>query len=169
MDAAVIGVLGTLAGAVVGLIGAAKLSTAERREARRVEKQQAFARYLGALYSAVGELRELPPDGPGTIVYDLAERIRGKAATFEQTRKRLAAMGNQHVERIDRLNAAIAQIQVLAMPSEIVDIVNDANEYVRRLGDERSDEIKAEWPALFERLHRAGETLDVDEKSWRRK
>jgi len=75
-------------------------------------------------------------------------------------------MGNPHIARIDRLNAAIAQIQVLAVPTEIVNVVNDANEYVRRLGDERTEQIKAEWPEFFRRLHEAGSLLDADEKSW---
>jgi hypothetical protein len=166
VDAAAISVLGTLAGAGLGLAGASAISRAERREDRRVELKRAYARFLAATYSAVAELRELPPDSEGSKLASIIEQFRGEDATYVQTRKTLAAMGNTHITRMDRLNAAIAEIQVLGMPPKVVVVVNETGEYVQRLSDERSDEVKAEWPEIFERLQEGTLALDGPSGLW---
>jgi hypothetical protein len=71
------------------------------------------------------------------------------------------AMENQHVTRMDRLAAATARVQVLDMPADLLVVVDDANEYVASLGEERTDELKARWPEIYDRLHSAAGLLDV--------
>jgi hypothetical protein len=162
MDAALAALIGAFGGAGVGFIGSAKISADQRREARRVEKVQAFSSYLGALYPAVAELRELPADSGSwrTLASDAIDRLQGEAATYMRNRKILASLGNQHIWRMDRLSAAVARVQVLDMPPELIGVFNEANDYVARLGEERTDDVKAEWPDLYKRLHAAASLLD---------
>ena len=159
MDPALVGVLGTLAGTGVGLAGATALSRDERRDDRQVERRQIFARFLAATYSVVAELRELPPGSEGSVLAKIIDQIQGEDAAYVRTRKELAKMGNTHFTRLDRMNASIAEIQVSDLPAEVVNIVNETGEYVQRLSDERTDEVKAEWPAIAKRLQEATNLL----------
>jgi len=58
---ALVAVAGTLLGAAVGVRGALVISRAERLDATREDVRRTLAGYLGALYPAVAELRELSP------------------------------------------------------------------------------------------------------------
>lgn len=160
MDAALIGVLGTLAGTVLGLAGAARLSQAQRLEQRLVEQRRVYARFLAATYSAVAELRELPPGSDGSTLAKLMDQFLGEDASYVRTRKELAAMGNTHVDRMDRLNSAIAEVQVTDLPCPVLTIVNETAEYVARLSSERTDVIKEEWPSVFNRLQEGSDHLN---------
>lgn len=168
MGSAEISILGTLAGASLGLAGGAAISRGERRESRRIEMRQVYARFLAATYSAVAELRELPPGSEGTTISRILDQIRGEEASYVQTRKTLAEMGNTHIARMDRMNAAIAEIQVLDLPPELIAIVNDTGEYVQRLSDERTEPVKAEWPAYFDRLQTGAAILNRQQGWWSR-
>ena len=55
-----IAVVGTLAGAALGVGGAARISRRERRNALNDRMRDAFAVFLGAVCPAVAELREVP-------------------------------------------------------------------------------------------------------------
>jgi len=59
-----IGVGGTLLGAVVGVGGVLTISRDDRRHAGREDVRRALTVYLGALYPSVSELKELPPKRP---------------------------------------------------------------------------------------------------------
>jgi hypothetical protein len=62
---------------------------------------------------------------------------------------------------MDRMAAAAAHVQVLEMPADLVAVFDEANDYVASLGEERTDELKAEWPAIHKRLHAAASLLDA--------
>lgn len=88
MDAIVgtsLAVAGTLAGAGLGVTGAIRISRQERRAALNDRIRDAFGIFLGAVYPAVAELRELP-DVVGIPKLDQAyNRLRGEKATFTAT------------------------------------------------------------------------------------
>lgn len=161
--AAAAALVGAFGGAWLGFLGARRISSSDRAEARRVQRQEIFASYLGALYPVVAELREMPanPKGWRTFVSETIDSLQGEAASYVSARRALEGIGNQHVIRADRLAAAVAQVQVLGMPDEVVAAFDAANEYVESLGEERTDELKARWPALHERLQSAARLLDA--------
>jgi hypothetical protein len=61
--------------------------------------------------------------------------------------------------RLDRLLAAIAILQVIDLPKEVKAVVDEAVEYVERLGENRSPELVAQWPAIHKRLLGAADAL----------
>lgn len=157
---ALIAVAGTLAGSVVGVRGALAISRQERRDALRAEIRRAFAAYLGALYPVVAELRDMPAMPSPRLLDVWTDRLRGEAATWVLTRKRLRrALGDRPRELMDRLALAAAQLQVLPLPPEMRSAFDAANEYAERLAKRRSPAIKAEWPAVYGRLMAAAEAL----------
>src|SRR5687767_6791806 len=112
VDTAIAAVAG-LAGVGLGYLGSAKVSRREREAAGRDELRRAFARYLGALYAVVAELRAAPATQPGKLA-DLVDRVRGEAWTYVSTRRRLlATLGPRPLMLSDRLADAVAHLQVL--------------------------------------------------------
>jgi hypothetical protein len=163
MDALVgecVAVAGTLAGAVVGVAGAARISRRTRREALNDRMRDAFGVYLGALYPAVADLRELP-DVNGLPMLDQAvNRVRGEKATFIASRRRERQIfGDGMRNRAHSVGVAVAGLQVLPLPPPVRDAVDVANDYVERLGERRTDALKAEWTEIHEKLVAAAELL----------
>jgi hypothetical protein len=155
MSAAVAGLIGAFGGALVGLGGAWWLDRAQRIRSDARERRRAYAAFLGALYPAVAELREMPPNRNGGLYERLDSLLTTEQAAWVKTRRGLAATSPQLFSRVDRLLAAIALLQVLDLPDEVTSAVDDAVEYVERLGEDRTPGRVAEWPPLHERLQRA--------------
>jgi hypothetical protein len=73
---------------------------------------------------------------------------------------------------MDRLASAMAHLQVLDMPEELMSAVEEANDYVARLGEDRTSERLDEWPAIYDRLHVAKALLEAsgpEVRGWNRR
>lgn len=149
-----IAVVGTLLGTVLGYFGARKISHDERAEALRVEMRDAFAKYLAAAYGWVAELREMPPNQDPGFVERLVEQVQApnEGAKWVRNRRALAKLGPGYWQLRHALVAAIARLDLLALPTEVRRAVDDANSYLELLAEKRTDQVKAEWPQIHERL-----------------
>lgn len=122
--------------------------------------RDAFGVYLGALYPAVAELRELPDVGSPSAVARLQDRIRGETATFIVSRRgERATFGDRPRELAQGVALAIAGLQVLPLPVEVRAAVDAANGYLERLSEHRNTEIKAEWAKIHSQLADAASVL----------
>lgn len=158
---ALIGVGGVLLGAIVGVRGALVVSRDERRHEQREDLRRALAAYLGALYPAVNELRELPPARPAPRVARWIDSLQpSDAAWARQRRREYRLYGYRHREGGDRLAASVAQLQVRAMPAELRAAVDRANGYIERLGEQRTKELREEWSSVHGDLMRGRQVLD---------
>jgi hypothetical protein len=166
LDAAAAGLIGAFVGAGIGFLGALKLARDQRRGSLVTEKREALAAYLGALYPAVGELREMPPNKNVDPISKAIDRLSGEQATWVRGRRGLVAMSPHIFGRIDRLSLALARVQLLHMPGAVMDVVEEANDYVSDLGEERDEELLARWPAIREGLLDAVELLDERSPRW---
>jgi hypothetical protein len=166
MDAAAAGLIGAFGGAAIGFGGAVKVGADQRRETLRMERNQALAAYLGALYPAVGELREMPANKGADPLSKAIDRVSGEQATWARTRKGLVAISPHLFGRIDRLSLALARLQLLEMPGPVMEAVEAANDYVAELGEERSAELLARWPTIRAELLSAAELLDGKPHGW---
>lgn len=153
MDAALAGLIGAFGGAGIGLGGTLKVGRVQQREARRKEQEHAFAAFLGALYPAVSELREMPPNREPNLVEKATDLLSSEQAQWARTRRAMLAMSPQIFTRMDRLSSAMALLQVLDMPEQIMNAVEDANDYVVRLGEDRTPDRLDEWEFIYDRLH----------------
>jgi len=48
------------------------------------------------------------------------------------------------------------------MPATVLAAIEAANDYVERLGEERTDELKAEWSSIYDRLQAAKASFGED-------
>jgi hypothetical protein len=170
MDPALAALLGTFGGAGIGLLGTQRISATERKEASKRERRRAFASFLGALYPAVSELRSMPPNKLPNILEQAQEKLSNEQADWIRTRKAMVSATPHLFIRIDRLSLATAEVQTLDMPPKVKEAIEDANHYVERLGEERTEELKAEWPSIYVRLHEAKRLLvaESDSSWWQR-
>jgi hypothetical protein len=151
---------GTSLGAVIGLRGARGISREERAEQARAETLRAFTAYFSALVPVVAELRQLPPTPKSSPLADLVDHVRGEAATYIATRRRLQQLGGDGIrEQAVGLAAASLDLRLRPLPPEVNEAIDDANNYVERLGQQRSDELVAEWPGIHKRLMAANDEL----------
>ncbi len=168
MDAATAGLIGAFGGGALGLLGALKVGADQRREALATERRQALAAYLGALYPAVGELREMPPNKEVDPINKALDWVGGEQATWVRTRKGLVAMSPHIFGRIDRLSLALASVQLLGMPKPVMEAVEAANDYVAELGQQRTPELIDRWPSIRQELLDASELVDREQRPrWR--
>jgi hypothetical protein len=166
MDAAAAGLVGAFGGATIGFVGTLAVNAAQRREARRDEKRRAFAGYLGALYPVITELREMPANKEPDGLAKMLDRLSGEQAAWVRTRKGLIAMSPHAFGRMDRLSAAFARVQLLDLSTEVMEVVETANDYAVELGEERSTELIARWPMIHKDLLDAGAQLNQAHR-WR--
>ena len=154
---------GTLAGTGLGYRGALAINRRDHASALRDRMSSALAEYLGILYASVAELRDLPANKPPNWLDQAINKIRGEHATWlvhRHAEYRLA--GNRYRELPARLGAAIAQLQVLPLPPDVRAAVDAANNYIERLSQDRSPELKAEWSDVYARLMDAAQMLGVE-------
>lgn len=122
MDALIgeaIAVAGTLAGACVGVGGTLLISRRERQSVLNARMRDSFGVFLGVIYPAVAELRELP-DVNGLPAVDKAyNKIRGEGATYVAGRRRERQIfGDGLRDRSHRVAIAVADLQVLPLPQQ---------------------------------------------------
>ncbi len=152
MDAATAGLIGAFGGALIGLTGALVIDRVQSRRALRAARQRTFGSFLGALYPAVAQLREMPSNRSGGLFERIDSLLSTPQAEWARSQRAIATMAPQIFGRIDRLLAALALLQVIDLPPEVVSEVDNAVEYVERLGENRTRERVEEWPAIRERL-----------------
>lgn len=151
---------GTGFGALIGLRGARNISREERAEAARAETLRAFTEYFAALVPVVAELRELPPEPTSSPLADAVAYIRGEAATYIAMRRRQQQLGGDRIrDQATRLAAASLGLRLRQLPPDVTTVVDVANDYVERLGRQRSDDLIAEWPRIYQRLMDANAEL----------
>lgn len=169
MDAATAALMGAFGGAGLGFLGTLTVNARQRREARRSEIRRALADFLGALYPAVAELREMPSNKEPDAFSKAIDRLSGDQATWVRTRRGLLATSPHIFGRMDRLAAAFARVQLLDVPVSVMEAVEKANDYVAELGEERSIALIERWPAIRSDLISAVAAFDSPSLSrWRR-
>ncbi len=122
--------------------------------------RDAFGVFLGAVYPAVAELREVP-DVDGIPKLDQAyNRLRGEKATFIAVRRRERQIFGDGLRlRAQRVAIAVADLQVLPLPRPVREAVDAANDYLERLSQRRTPELKSEWEQIHKQLMAAAEIL----------
>ena len=159
MDAATAGLVGAFGGAVIGLIGALIVDRVQSRRTLGAERKRAFASFVGALYAAVGEFRDMPPNRQGGLLEKMASTFRTEQAEWVEGRQAIAKAVPQLFTRIDRLLAALALLQVLDLPPKVMASVEEAADYAEQLAESRTPERREEWWDIKERLLAAKELL----------
>lgn len=91
------------------------------------------------------------PDVRPSRASRLFDRMRGVAATWVATRHSLIGLGGMPEHQ--RALAALAQLQVLPMPSALRAAVDASVDYMIELGESRAPEVVARWPDVYGRLH----------------
>jgi hypothetical protein len=160
---AAIGVGGALAGTGLGYRGALAINRRDREHAQRVQMRDVFAEYLAAIYQSVAFLQDLPPATEPSAFSRAIDRYRGETATWiALQRSQRSIMGNRHYELAGQVVAALAQLQVLPLPADARAALDAADDYLMRLGEQRTPEIKAEWSRIRARLIAAAEEVGVE-------
>lgn len=159
MDATTAGLIGAFGGAAVGLIGALVVDRAHGRRMLSSERQRAFAAFVGALYAAIGEFRDMPPNRHGGLFQRFNSFLRTEQAQWVEAQQGLARTSPQLFNRLDRLLAALALLQVLDMPEEAMAAVEEAASYAERLAADRTPARREEWWDVRERLLSVKELL----------
>ena len=154
---------GTALGALLGLKGARNISREERAEAAQNQTLRAFSTYFGALVPVVSELRQLPAVETSPAV-DLLNRvdeaIRGEGAIYLAARRReQQILGGRPREMSARLGAAYIDLRLRDLPPTVSAVIEESSDYVGRLGEQRTDELIGEWPAIHARLIGANDEL----------
>jgi hypothetical protein len=168
-----------IGGALLGVAGAAWLSSRAYERDRRTEMRAAYAIYLGAFSDAFAEIRE-PPSAPRprdapldravdrliamgksssvSFVSDLATR-RGATRSLS-TRRRAKETAGALPEGSTRLTSATALLEVLPLPDEARAAVERANDYLIRLEMDRSPTALGEYSDVYEQLRAAGRSIE---------
>jgi hypothetical protein len=132
----------------------------ERRYSLNARMRDAFGVFLGALYPAVADLRELPDVDGLPKLAEGYNRLRGERATFVANRRREREIfGDVLRDRAHRVAIAVADLQVLPLPQEAREAVDKSIDYLERLGERRTPELKAEWSVIHAQLAGAAALL----------
>lgn len=159
MSAATSALIGAFGGALIGLAGAWLLDVLQNRRAERKERRRAFAAFLGALYPAIGEFREMPPNREGGLYEKLSSVLQTDQAAWVQARRGIAQSFPDLFGRIDRLLASLAVLQVLDLSPAARTAIDEATDYAERLAKERSPKVRAEWPEIHDTLMAISKSL----------
>lgn len=155
-----IAVVGTLAGASIGVCGALLVSRRERSYALNTRMRDAFGVYLGALYPVVSTLRELPDVDGIPRSTKVINHLRGERATYVVTRERERAIFGDSLRLEQRgVSIPVADLQVLPLPDEARAAVDKSLDYVQRFAERRTPELKAEWSGIHSELTAAAEIV----------
>lgn len=136
------------------------MNSAQRQAESRRDRREALSAYIGALYPAVGELREMPPNKELDLVNKAIDKLSEEQATWVRTRRALLKISPHLFGRIDRLSLAFARVQVVGMPPAVMDTIEAAMDYVEDLSEDRSPELIGRWPSLHTELLEAARVVD---------
>ena len=75
---------------MIGLIGALIIDRVQGRRTLSAERKRAFANFVGALYSAVGEFRDMPPNRQGGLLEKMTSAFRTEQAEWVEGRQAIA-------------------------------------------------------------------------------
>lgn len=144
--------LTTLLASAGGFGGALQISKRERHDAELDEVRGAYSSFLAAVYTAVAELRGLPPaEEPGKIAKAL-DSLGSDQQKWVQQQKDLARLGGRVWIVSDRVTLAWAQLQVLPVPDRVRAAAQRATDYVERLAESREEAVTEEWPEVHAEL-----------------
>jgi hypothetical protein len=168
-----------IGGGVCGTGGSAWIGSRERRKERKAEMRRSYAAYLGAYYPAFAAIREVPEVPPPGLRHAAVDWLRAgleadgappwvagglkriDAAEWIRTQERLQRVnGGRLRDASERVVAAGAFLQVLPLPDDARAAVERANEYLIRLGSDRSPEALAEYPDIYDALRAAGKQME---------
>jgi hypothetical protein len=166
-------VVGTLGGAGVGVRGALAISRNQRDEARRQRIGDAYSAFLAAVVLAVAELRQWPSPTEPHALRQLANRTQDKicgegTSDLAARRGARAIFGDRPWIFADGVVQAWAVLRVLPLDDDTRSVCDSAVDYVERLSDARTDEIKAEWSGLHARLMDAANQISGNRTPQRR-
>jgi hypothetical protein len=168
-----------IGGGACGTGGSAWIGSRERKKERKAEMRRSYAAYLGAFYQAFAIIRdvpEVPPVGPTSKAeswlraklaepatpswaVDAVKHIDATAWVRMQERLQRVTGGRLH-DASSRVVAAGAFLQVLPLPDGARAAVGRANDYLIRLGTDRSAEALAEFPDIYAALRAAGKEME---------
>jgi hypothetical protein len=167
----VIAVSGTLAGVGLGYLGSLRVLKRQREDALGDRMRDSFSAFLGAMYAAVGELRDLPHVEGGPAVLPRLQRfIRGEAADYVITRRReRATFGDLLRDTAHQVGIAYADLQILPVPDDVRVAVDRAMEYLERLSHDRRPATLNEWTDVYKDLQTAAKGLASPKPASRRR
>jgi hypothetical protein len=175
VEAAWIGVIGVLAGAALGsgitILGTRRLSKDERVAAEHAENLRAFRLFVSEAALSVSELRQLPsvpkPWPTDAAVTWLTTLLRGGEAGAQMaTRRRVYQQyGNRYEDLAGRFAAAYMDLRLRDLPSSVDATVERTADYIARLGEDRTPELKDEWKVIHAALMASGDELKAVARS----
>jgi hypothetical protein len=162
---AAIGVGGTLAGtglgAGLGYRGALSINSRQRADAQRARVRAARAEYIGALYVAVGEMRDLPPATEPNWLGRALDRLRGEQGAWLARRAaEYRLTGDRYRQVAAGVAMAAARLHVLPLRPELEAAVSASAEYAEKLGVNRTPELLEQWPEVRTMLLKSGAYLN---------
>jgi len=168
-----------ICGGVCGTSGSAWIGSRERKKERNAEMRRSYAAYLGAFYQAVAIIREVPEVPPSGPTSKAEAWLRAKLAEPSSPSWAMGAVKHidsavwvrtqERLQRVTggRLHDASAQVvtagaflQVLPLPDEARAAVERANDYLIRLGSDRSPERLGEYAGIYAALRAAGKQME---------
>jgi hypothetical protein len=169
MEAAWIGVVGALAGAALGsgmtILGTRRVGKDERAAAEHAENLRAFRLFVSEAALSVSELRRLPavpkPWPSDAVVTRLTTLLRGGEAGAQMAtrRKVYRQYGNRHEELAARFAAAYMDLRLRDLPPSVAATVERTADYIAKLGEDRTPELKEEWKVVHAALMASGDEL----------
>ena len=103
-----------------------------------------------------------PPNIRPNVISRAIDRARGEQRAWLATRSaEYRLLGNRHREVASSLAIAAARLHVLPLRSELEAAVSAENDYVEKLGTDRTPELIAQWSDIRTRLLESGAYLDV--------
>lgn len=150
---ALIGVGGTLAGTGLGYRGARAINHDDRAAALRGQMRTAVADYFGLLVVSVAELRDLPPRKEPNALDQAVDKLRGEhRAWIARRRAEYRLTGDRYRQIASQLAVAATKLQTLPLPPEVRAAVDAGNNYVERLGENRTPELTDEWGEVHQQM-----------------
>ena len=101
----------------------------------------------------------MPPNRRGGVVEKVGSLLRTEQAEWVEAHQGIARTSPQLFNRLDRLLAALALLQVLDIPDEVMAAVEEATGYAERLAEQRTPERLEEWWGVRDRLLATKELL----------
>ena len=158
---ALIGVGGTLGGTGLGYRGARAINREDRAAAWREQMRAAVADYFGLLVVSVAELRDLPPAKEPNALDQAVDKLRGEqGAWIARRRAEYRLTGDRYRQIASQLAVAAVKVRTLPLPPDVRAAVDASNDYVGRLGEDRTPELTKEWAEIHERMIKSLASLE---------